>query len=195
MKVQSSPHLWLHRPSAALWCGVSGTIVSAPLGLEQLQQAWQRLEQTFLCPACGQASTCNPKGHSPGFCSSPVTPRGPPSSKGACLPLIGFRDWSSQSVVLMAHSLGQVSTWAVSLFLWVPSQGSRSHVMIFFPSLPDYLCIFLTALVVQESFCLFPGIFPENYPTCRFFWCVCGKKWAPCSPALPSWYISRVVYL
>ena len=150
--------------------------MSAPLGLEQLQQAWQRLEQTFLCPACGQASTCNPKGHSSGIHSPPVTPRGPPSSKGACLPLIGFQDWSSQSVVLVAHSLGQVSTWAVSLFLWVSSQGSRSHVMIFSPPYLIICVFFLQPWLYRSPSACFQVSSLRTIPPVDFFDVFVGKS-------------------
>lgn len=46
-------------------------------------------------------------------------------------------------------------------------RGVGPDLIAFLPFLPDCLCIFLTALVVQESFCRFPG-FSEDCSTYRF---------------------------
>ena len=60
-----------------------------------------------------------------------------------------------------SHTLGCVSAF-FSLFLRDPPRQSRVANLItffFFLFLPDYVWIFLTALVVQESFCQFPVSF------------------------------------
>ena len=76
------------------------------------------------------------------------------------------------------------SSCVISLFLWVPSQGYMSppDFLLF---LPNYLCIFLIALVVQAlSVCQFPVriVSIEMY-----FWCVHEMRWAPSPLTPPSW--------
>ena len=70
------------------------------------------------------------------------------AAKGACLLLTGPGDRDSQSVAWPAHSPGWVSTCALSFFFLDPSHDHRSQLDAFLPISPDYLCIFLTALVL-----------------------------------------------
>ena len=53
--------------------------------------------------------------------------------------------------------------------LWIPSQGIGPDLILFPPFLPNFVWIFLTALVVPGSFCQFPIIFCEN---CSIHRCV-----------------------
>ena len=48
-----------------------------------------------------------------------------------------------------------------------PPRGMGPCLIAFLPFLPNYMCIFLTALVLQESFSSFQLVFSENYSTCR----------------------------
>lgn len=87
---------------------------------------------------------------SPGFYSSLVNSNSPPINKGTLSPQcrtpgLGLQICGSQ---LLIPQSGWCPTHVHSFLLWVPSQGHRSWP-------PDYMCIFLTALVVQESFCPF----------------------------------------
>ena len=87
---------------------------------------------------------------SPGFYSSPVNPNSPSINKGTLYPQcrtpgLGLQICGSQ---LLTPQGGWCPTNVHSFLLWVASQGHRSWP-------PDYMCIFLTALVVQESFCPF----------------------------------------
>ena len=78
--------------------------------------------------------------------------------KGTLLPHVGPQDWAAQSVALTTHSPGQVSTCVFSLFPLSPLSGICLDLIALLPFLPDYVCIFLTVLVVWESFCQFSVI-------------------------------------
>ena len=81
-------------------------------------------------------------------------------AQGAHLPCVGPRNWGAQFVARTSHTPGRVSARVISLFLWVPSrQSTGANLIAFLLFLPDYLWIFLAALVVQESFCQFPVSF------------------------------------
>lgn len=68
------------------------------------------------------------------------------AAKGACLLCTGAQDWDTQSD--STRSLPRASIHVmVFLFLLVPAQGCHPH-LILFPILPDYMGIFLVALVV-----------------------------------------------
>ena len=109
--------------------------------------------------------------------------------KGHHVPCVGPQDLCSQSVALATHSHGQISDHVFSLFLWVPSQGLRSQPDCL-PFLPNYMFIFLTALIVQKSSCQFPFSFQwELFQMYIYFWCVHGGTWIPHPPTPPSWSI------
>ena len=115
------------------------------------------------------------------------------TARGADLPCVGPQDWGIQFVAFTTLSPEQVyihpsPLHVISLFLWVPSQGHRSWPNHFLPLLPNCLCIFLIALVVQVSFCQFPvGFQREFFHMYMYFWCVHGWRWDPLSFTLPTW--------
>ena len=68
----------------------------------------------------------------------------------------------------LTHSLLRVSVHLCSLpFPLNPPIGVQVLINHFLLFLPGYMCTFLTALVVLESFCLFLADFHYNYSTCR----------------------------
>ena len=69
-------------------------------------------------------------------------------------------------------------------FLLSPLPGAQVQTGLLLDSasfLQDYVCAFLTAVVVQESLCRFPG-FSENCSTHRF--CGVGESVSSCSAVL-----------
>ena len=121
------------------------------------------------------------------------------STSSRCLSLNGHKleqtlgdSGGRGSLVCCIHGVtkilpGRTSTH-VFYFLWVPSQGHRSWPNHFLPLLPNCLCIFLIALVVQVSFCQFPvGFQREFFHMYMYFWCVHGWRWDPLSFTLPTW--------
>lgn len=102
--------------------------------------------------------------------SFPVGPRSLPSSQGGsspqCRPLV----LGAQPVALNPHSPGQVSTS-------VPSPlGSLPGAQVLTWLLPNYVWIFITVLVLQESFCQFPLVFTERSSTCRYIFDLFMRK-------------------
>ena len=99
------------------------------------------------------------------------------------LPCVGPQDWDTQSHPRVC----------LCLFLPFPLRSPQTEKScqldhFFFLFLPDYVWIFLTALVVQESFCQFPVSFQwELFHMQMYFWCVCGGRWVPYSLTPPSW--------
>ena len=67
--------------------------------------------------------------------------------KSVCLPCVGPQDWRVQYVAQIIYSPRSTSALKIFLFLRVPSLG---HISL--PVLPNSMWIFLTTLVVQESF-------------------------------------------
>ena len=76
-------------------------------------------------------------------------------AKGAPLPCVGSHDWGTQYVAWTVHSPGQVSTCVISLFFWLSSQRHRSQLDRLSSLLSQFMSIFITVSVVQESFCQF----------------------------------------
>lgn len=124
------------RPSARLWCGLSGA------GHSLRSVRWLLLGQTSLpCLLTGQ-HPCTPHEWSLGSASISVSPTGSPGShKGLSLlcgtlglerPVCG----STRSLPRMSvHSCDQIS-------FSVPSQGHRCSPSAFLPVLPDSVGIF-----------------------------------------------------
>ena len=67
---------------------------------------------------------------------------------GLAAPLQDSRDWDAQS----AHCSRPGAVLRLCNFPFHP-RGSGSYLITFLPFLPDYLWIFRTTLIVQESFC------------------------------------------
>ena len=88
----------------------------------------------------------------------------------------------------MAYFPGSRSFCVISIFLWItPTMGHRSWPKQF-SSIPIWSRVYLTVLVVQESFCQFPVNFQrELFYKEMDFWCVHGGRSAPCSLTQPSW--------
>ena len=101
------------------------------------------------------------------------------------LPCVGPQDWDAQLHPRVCLCLflpfpprspqTELPTWSLFFF-------KLDHFLF----LPDDVWIFLTALVVQESFCQFPVSFQwELFHMQMYFWCVCGGKWVPYSLTPP----------
>lgn len=122
-----------------------------------------------------KGNACLRSGVQASHCSH-FSPTGPPTSQGGLSPLypigLGHPICSSPHSLLRASVLLCTPPFPLS-----PLPGHRSWPNSF-SSLPDYLCIFLVALVVQVSFCQFPSVFSENCSTCRcIFDAFIGGRW------------------
>lgn len=75
------------------------------------------------------------------------------SAKWAELPFIRPQSWGAQNVVWTVHFPGEVSTFIISPFLWVSSQGHSLDLItsLSFPS--NSIWIFPITFVVQKCFC------------------------------------------
>lgn len=120
------------------------------------QETWQPLEQTSLCPASRSSQSMGTVFVSgvplPTFLLLvPVLLR---AVNGACLPLV--RTPGLGWPIFGFHcSLPKVGVYLCIIpFLFCLYPGTQV-LMAFLPFLPDYVHIFLTALAVQESFCLY----------------------------------------
>ena len=125
----------------------------------------QPLEHTSLCPASG-ANTRDPHDWTPGF-SSPCTCHSifQPANR-ACVLCLGPHDWDPQSMARPTYSPRQVSITAISLFLWVPSQGHRSRPNLSSSHHSDSLRSFLQPWLYSNP-SSFQFVFSENCSTCR----------------------------
>ena len=140
---------------------MSGARAFAWLGLGHasrwLQEIWQLLKQTSLHPALEASQhACTPHEWSPGFHSPPVNPTSTPVRQGTFspkhrTPRLGLQICGSH------HSLPRVGIPPMHSHFHSesPPRGTGPDLITFFPFLPNYMCIFFTALVVQESFCQF----------------------------------------
>lgn len=70
-------------------------------------------------------------------------------------------------MVQTAPSLGWLCTCITFLFLCSPPRGRGLHLISFLSFMPEYVNIFLTALVVRSPFVSFQLVFRENCSTCR----------------------------
>lgn len=121
-----------------------------------------------LSPLCLEACSVlmhTPYGRSPGFSSLSVRLSGLPTSQGGLSPLCRTPGLGCP-VCGSACLLPRVGVhWCNLPFPLYPLAGAGPDLIAFLLFLPYYLCIFLTTLVVQESFCQFPA-FSEGCSTC-----------------------------
>ena len=191
-KVKPFPWSWLPQIQccAVAWSEWGWRVCSAQC------EAWGRtvtanlqlLRKTSLCSTWGLASMCtllmSGVQASPAFLSLPVV--SPPTSQGGLSPLHRTPGLGC-SVCGLTHSLPMVGVcWCHLPFPLSPLPGPNTTAFLSF--LPNYLCIFFTALVIQESFCHFPVDFHwELFHMQMYFWSVSGGRWAPCPLSLPSY--------
>lgn len=88
--------------------------------------------------------------------SPPVSPRGPPISQGSSSPLCRTPGLGCPVCGFHCSLPEQVSTVYSSFSSEPPPRGTGTNLFTFLPFLSDYLWLFLTALVIKESFCQFP---------------------------------------
>ena len=155
--VQSLAWLWCPISRAALWPGVSGARAFAWLGMGHMakgsQETLQLLRLTSPCPASGASQhTCAPQAQSLSF-PQPFYfsqwPSNQPRGLSSPCRTPGLRYLICGSNCLFS----QVCAHLCNLpFPESPPRGIGSNMIPLLPFLPDYVCIFLTASVVQESF-------------------------------------------
>ena len=108
----------------------------------------------------GQAS------HSPSICFSSLT-----ISHRYLSPPHRTPDCDTQSMAWPIQSQEWVSISIISLSSEFPPRGTSPDPITSLPFLLDYLCIFLTVSVKQESFCQFPVRFQcELFHMWMYFW-------------------------
>ena len=122
----------------------------------------------------GQAS------HSPSICFSSLT-----ISHRYLSPPHRTPDCDTQSMAWPIQSQEWVSISIISLSSEFPPRGTSPDPITSLPFLLDYLCIFLTVSVKQESFCQFPVRFQwELFHMWKYLW---RSRWALC-PFTPSYW-------
>ena len=128
----------------------------------------------------GQASMCTLLTSKVQASLSPThSARSSPTSQGGLglSPLLGPQDWGIQSVVLTVHTPRRVCLCIPFPELAPKDTGPLSDC--FFLFLPNHTYIFITVLVVPESFCSFPVSFQwEFFHMQMYYWCIHGGKWA-----------------
>ena len=90
------------------------------------------------------------------------------------------RDWGAQVPTWPAHFPEWTFTCVTSFCLWVTYQGHWSRSDSFPTFLPNDICIFLTALVVQESFQSQVTFQWEVFHMEMYFLCALVGRWALC---------------
>lgn len=96
---------------------------------------------------------------SPAFQSVPVVLQ---PAKGDCLLHVGPQDQDVQYTVWCTHTPGYVSTGAIFLFLWAPSQEHRSWRSCALDYAP-----FLQPWLYRNLSASFQLVFIEKFSTCR----------------------------
>lgn len=100
----------------------------------------------------------------PAFCKqNPGFPQALQPAKGACLPHMGPQDYGIHLWLLPLTPKGNYPTVYSPLSFESPPRDTGPYLVAFLPFLPDYMCIFLLALVVLESFCQLPASFQWKF--------------------------------
>ena len=85
-----------------------------------------------------------------------LVPPAPQAAERACVPFVRTQDWGTHMRLELPTPQGRSPPVRSLPLGWSLPRGPGSDLIISLPFLPDSLWVFLTALTVQDSFCLSP---------------------------------------
>ena len=88
-----------------------------------------------------------------------LVPPAPQAAERACVPFVRTQDWGTHMRLELPTPQGRSPPVRSLPLSWSLPRGPGSDLIVSFPFLPDSLWVFLTALTVQDSFCLSPVSF------------------------------------